>query len=210
MSYNDVYEITFESFEQETAFINFLDSYNLTRKYYPFLPETMDEMIDRSRSALGIYIEKKALFIPEQVINEKINIIKRYLNDYIQITENLIIIDRYMFPNKYDDDYIINLVDILASCKADKILFITSNNYNQILFSNVKSKLGKLNKNCCLIISEEFHDRFWFSPKRGGFYMGTSLNGIGKRISSINKIPPYDFSQLIAHTKELWSKELHE
>lgn len=48
-----------------------------------------------------------------------------------------------------------------------------------------------------VLFTSEFHDRFWISNRKKGFYTGTSLNGVGKRISLINTISEEDVRQIV-------------
>lgn len=45
--------------------------------------------------------------------------------------------------------------------------------------------------------TDDFHDRFWISNRKKGFYTGTSFNGIGKRISLINLLSEDDVTEII-------------
>ena len=45
--------------------------------------------------------------------------------------------------------------------------------------------------------SYDFHDRFWIADRKKGFYTGTSINGIGKRISLINLLSEEDVEIII-------------
>jgi hypothetical protein len=55
--------------------------------------------------------------------------------------------------------------------------------------------------------SNDFHDRFWIANRNKGFCTGTSLNGVGKKISLINEIADEDVKDIIA---ELESRDLIE
>ena len=47
--------------------------------------------------------------------------------------------------------------------------------------------------------TEEFHDRFWIDPDaHKGFVMGTSLNGVTKKIALIDHLGREDVMQIAA------------
>jgi hypothetical protein len=47
------------------------------------------------------------------------------------------------------------------------------------------------------VITDQFHDRFWIDPEtRTGIVMGTSLNGIGKKIALIDHLSSSDVAEI--------------
>ena len=52
--------------------------------------------------------------------------------------------------------------------------------------------------------TDKFHDRFWIDPDKGnGLVMGTSLNGVTKKIALIDRLSSVDAAQLAAMAQEL-------
>ena len=47
------------------------------------------------------------------------------------------------------------------------------------------------------VATDQFHDRFWIDPENGsGIVMGTSLNGIGKKIALIDHLSSSDVAEI--------------
>ena len=47
------------------------------------------------------------------------------------------------------------------------------------------------------VITDHFHDRFWIDPeKNNGIVMGTSLNGIGKKIALVDRLSKKDVGEI--------------
>jgi hypothetical protein len=127
--------------------------------------------------------------------------------DYVLKGNSLIIIDPYIFPKKYDSSYPEFLVDILKKylLKLKRITFITSASYHQDLQQKIFSDIQAHNSqiNITLKQTEVFHDRFWISPRnRKGVFMGTSLNGIGKKYTLIDYIQEEDVREILGELKK--------
>lgn len=121
---------------------------------------------------------------------------------------SLIIIDRYIFPKKYDVDYPDFLIDILKKyfSKLNRITFITSASYNQKVQTQIFAGIHKHNRkiNIAMKHSEDFHDRFWISPRnRKGVFMGTSLNGLGKKYTLIDYMSDGDVREITNEIKKI-------
>ena len=109
---------------------------------------------------------------------------------------------------KYDLDYKDNLMEIFRILKEytslKKVLFIVPFFNNSIKESILNSleELGICSKLLNIRNSDyEFHDRFWFFMMENafspyGFVIGTSLNGIGKKITLVATIPENDLEEL--------------
>ncbi len=142
-------------------------------------------------------------------INKRPDDIKEILQKYLDkiITSNkLLIIDQYIFPNYADNGYSIFLGEILDRyiVRLDEIRFITSSNRGKYSLENEKAILTSLiNKKPSLKIivgvTENFHDRFWISDyKSKGMFLGTSLNGFGKKYALIDYLNAYDVREIIS------------
>lgn len=47
------------------------------------------------------------------------------------------------------------------------------------------------------VITDQFHDRFWIDPEnKNGIVMGTSLNGIGKKIALVDQLSSRDVGEI--------------
>ncbi|MEZ5284987.1 MAG: hypothetical protein R2712_09300 [Vicinamibacterales bacterium] len=46
--------------------------------------------------------------------------------------------------------------------------------------------------------TKRYHDRFWIADEERGLFVGTSLNGIGKRYCLVDYMAPHDASEISA------------
>ncbi|TGV01234.1 hypothetical protein [Flavivirga rizhaonensis] len=127
-----------------------------------------------------------------------INVLQNFLDNVIT-ANSLVIVDSYIFPKNYDDEYSDLLVDILKKYipKLNSLMFITKNNFHRPLQLDIFNKIKELKNHIVLDLrhSELFHDRFWLSDKSNqGIFMGTSLNGLGKKFTLIDYINSEDVS----------------
>lgn len=129
-------------------------------------------------------------------------IIQRYLDNIIK-TDKLIIIDQYIFPTSYDSNYANFFIDILDKYlpKINEITFITPKKHNETLKTTITNLLKARKPTIQINIkkSEDFHDRFWISdPNNKGVFLGTSLNGWGKKYALIDYINTTDVREIIS------------
>lgn len=117
----------------------------------------------------------------------------------------IIIVDRYIFPSFHNTedrkDYLTLFTDIFSPTISNikHINFITCPKYNTDLFSDFKKSLIRLNPELSVVCktTKEFHDRFWIIDRTKGLFIGTSLNGIGKRYALVDIIRDKDTEDLL-------------
>lgn len=173
-----------------------LQNQEITKFTLLILPTSLDVLINEYDSKFNSNLEFRDIFSANRKIISKINIIKKYIDNCIALNSTLYITDPYLFPNNYDCDYPNLLIDLLSYTKSNVIKIITHSNYNKDLFDATKIKINKCGKEIQLFTSKQFHDRFWITDKTRGFVMGTSLNGIGKKISCINELNSVDVMEI--------------
>lgn len=121
-------------------------------------------------------------------------------------TDNLIIVDGYIFPKSAGQDtdnesYLQMFEDIFAPVigSVQEVKFITKPQYNSELFEAIRQLLMQLNPDLRVLCktTDEFHDRFWIVDQARGLFVGTSLNGIGKRYALVDRISENDIKDLM-------------
>lgn len=143
-----------------------------------FCKRALNKEID---SKIGMYMQRNNCeYITEDVLwknmtnEEKVN---KFLKNLIEIgskDKELIIVDPYIFSNQ-QDEYCEMLAYILNNSRALKIIIVTDeNNFKERSASKV---LDKINIDMDTKFSNDFHDRFWITNRKKGFYTGTSLTG---------------------------------
>ena len=134
------------------------------------------------------------------------DLIQKYL-DRIVTTNKLLIVDRFIFPTNHDSTYATFVGDILDKYIAtlDEITFVTSPSHNRTIKSSIETllKSKKSTLNISYKFSDEFHDRFWISDHNDkGLFLGTSLNGYGRKYALIDYINTSDVRQIISELRE--------
>lgn len=156
--------------------------------------------------AVQFYINQfKLEYVTEEVAwkyssnEEKIEKITRRLLEMGSEGGTLLIIDPYLFST-YTEEYILLLSGILKNSDVNQVKVITSSeNCKQNVLDEIKQKSGC---NLEVFFSNKWHDRFWLINELSGFAMGTSLNGLGKRISLIQELEQDDFNEILIAAKE--------
>ena len=137
--------------------------------------------------------------------NQIIQTLHKYL-DSISIDNELIIIDPYFFPSP-NNDYIQFINNILNKYLSNisKLVIISLPNFNVNTknsflsdFNAIKPDLNIEHKT-----TDIFHDRFWISGNREkGIITGTSLNGLGRKYSLIDRLNINDVKEIVSVLKQ--------
>ena len=170
-----------------------------------FLPAPLDVLINEynMKHCKG-KMEYRDIFADERHMNENFKLIKSYLKRIDVVESTLVIIDAYIFPNNYDNSYRDDLISLIEASDARQVIIVTSEQLNESLQCSISEGLKDLDIKLSIHKSGEFHDRFWLSIKTHmGFIMGTSLNGVGRKISCINSLGIADVRSIFLMLKEL-------
>lgn len=119
----------------------------------------------------------------------------------------IIIVDGYIFPDNGScsaadrKDYLQMFEDIFAPIISSvrAFNFVTKPGYNQGLFADFKRLLLGLNPKSSVSCktTNDFHDRFWIVDRSKGLFVGTSLNGIGKKYALVDVIRDDDTKEIV-------------
>ena len=120
--------------------------------------------------------------------------------------------DPYLFPYirnpSEEQTYKTELVNLLVSLHAKKVIFCSKEKKNTVMFQSIETELQ--NKGIILGFDqrlEECHDRFWYCPEtQKGVMFGTSLNGIGKKICRIDELSDLEVKEEALETWTLRSR----
>lgn len=109
----------------------------------------------------------------------------RYQLNRCQPTASLLVIDPYLFPSRPDANYRTDLVSLLepAARAGLRLDIATGQTHNAALMADVLSDLRAINPAVIptVKLTDDFHDRFWIADGVRGLFIGTSINGIGRR-----------------------------
>lgn len=139
------------------------------------------------------YVEEEVMW-KNMTDDEKADVFSRNLNKIGSNNSELIIVDPYLFTTDALD-YCNLLSKIIQKSNSKAVIVITDkchckNSSLQIVTNNVEASID-------LKFSSDFHDRFWIANRTKGICSGTSLNGVGKRISLINEMADEDVKEVV-------------
>lgn len=119
--------------------------------------------------------------------------------------KNLMIIDPYIYSS---DSKVLalfeHMIGELSSC-LESVTFFTKAR-SPVDRTGMHMVLSRLVPSIAIMTVEtdEFHDRFWIDPDAGkGLVMGTSLNGVSKKIALIDHLGREDVKQIAALAREM-------
>ncbi len=131
----------------------------------------------------------------------------RYKLKMVAPSSELLLIDSYIFPDKYDADYLDFVRAVLSDAlRAVPILrLVTRDDRNVKLENDFKQMVSAVNAKLAVDIkySRDFHDRFWIADQDRGIFVGTSLNGIGKRYAVVDYLRQGDAEAIYVRYQSL-------
>ena len=120
--------------------------------------------------------------------------------------KSIYLIDPYLFPTNHDDDYIDFFLSIFGETLSE-ISFLkifTKTNHNKKIKSQLLDRiLNDFEITFELVETNVFHDRFWIVDNEKGLFIGTSLNGIGKKYSIFDTLKKQDIADIISRCNSL-------
>jgi len=135
-------------------------------------------------------------------INEKEKIVLEMIGK-LNGASRLFVTDPYIFGNSGDNyvNLILKLIKAISSNLKEIVFFYhkkhCATNTKKIIESEVNRNFSNIK--IISIETESFHDRFWIDPDTGkGIVIGTSLNGIAKKICLIDYLSTNDVREIAA------------
>ncbi|MFM0025306.1 hypothetical protein PQR70_03365 [Paraburkholderia madseniana] len=125
--------------------------------------------------------------------------------DKLKGVKDLFIIDPYFYS---DDPDCVALFGKMMSAISEELRSVTffTNGRKSNKKSAMHSVLQKVAPKASIddVVTDEFHDRFWVDAEKNvGIVMGTSLNGIGKKIALIDHLSEYDARDIANLARQL-------
>jgi len=152
------------------AMRHYLNTNLIEQKYINKLVIEHDEKLDLIFSKFDK--DSEYLYLPGQIYDAY----SKVLDIFKESKKELIIIDSYADKN---------LLDIIKELKV-KVIIITKEN-NKLSKLDIE-KYNKQYNNLKVIYDDTFHDRYFILDNKTIYHCGASINGIGKKTFSINKI----------------------
>jgi len=132
----------------------------------------------------------------------------RYMVRNIQASQELLIVDPYLFPIGVDPDYVPYLEKIFTTAidAIHRLDIITSKkNHCEKVQTEFLAMVQRVKPGLPVTVryTNAFHDRFWIADKARGVFCGTSLNGVGKRYSLADYLRDMDVQEIVARAAEV-------
>lgn len=157
--------------------------------------------IERIQEAVLPRVESKHKYLLVQILRDKLKALSP--------SSSLVVVDSYLFPTKVRNkaEYLQMLEDIFVPviCNIETISFVTKPHFDQMLLNDARKLLLTANPSVNVVhtTTDYFHDRFWIADEKKGLFVGTSLNGIGKRYALIDNIKDVDTRDIVDELKRL-------
>jgi hypothetical protein len=135
-----------------------------------------------------------------------IKVLRDKLSD-LTPSRSLILVDRFVFAKSTSDrpSYLKMFEDIFGQVVngIEEIKFVTSPDHDTSLYQDVQQLLRSLNHQVVVECNttEDFHDRFWIVDEAKGLFVGTSLNGIGKRYALVDNMRDEDTKTIVGELR---------
>lgn len=137
-------------------------------------------------SLLNFSLNHEDILSKSEKIDDTIKIIHNFISIFNK-TEEIFIIDNYILTKDSPWDIFYKIIEPIKDT-LQKITFITyciDDSTKQFFIY----ELSKLDIKCQIYCSNQFHDRFWIDTNNEiGIVIGTSLNGINKKIALIDRL----------------------
>ena len=122
------------------------------------------------------------------------DILLKYLVPLELDKNELTIIDRYLLPNYKAAQLLSEILLDAVPCKKVRVITNRDNENNSARIF-IEEKMKENGFAFSVEYNDQIHDRWWLSSK-SGIYCGTSLNGLGKKCSTIDPLSPETFHEL--------------
>jgi hypothetical protein len=162
-----------------------------------FRQEFLDHIAEHGFSSLLKFnVLMEDITSPSMSINDIENMLARFVGK-LQGAKKLVIIDPYFFAKSANSDVGSLFSRLLKpiSGNLEEICFVTNGRKNEAksdILSVVDSTIRVHD-----VSTDEFHDRYWIDPDNNkGIVIGTSLNGLGKKIALIDSLSEEDVAEI--------------
>jgi hypothetical protein len=124
--------------------------------------------------------------------------------DRLAPTTNFVVVDRYLLPCNAIGDYGQMLGDLLLPLarRVTELTIVTGTKYDAALLQQLVLRLGSV-RSCAVRhqMSDCFHDRFWIADRSRGIFVGTSLNGLGRKYALADVMDSTDVIEIVRALK---------
>nr|WP_183514732.1 MULTISPECIES: hypothetical protein [Brucella/Ochrobactrum group] len=122
----------------------------------------------------------------------------RYKLYQLDAKHSLTIVDPFLFPNGADPDYESDLFHLLAPClqKCSQLTIVAGPKTHTPFRVHIENWIRSQSSiNLTVKLVDEFHDRYLIADDKRGLFLGTSLNGVGKKYALVDFFQDQDGRQ---------------
>jgi hypothetical protein len=166
-----------------------------------FADSTTNDLINRDSSMLRACAQ---MALPDQ---EGLTA-KRSIERRLKGAKSLLITDPYFFTTAKgltDEEYVEELLGVLPCGTLGKLIIIYQEQKKSSAINCFKNTLPK-SIDLVLITDDSIHDRVWMVDWKKAYSVGTSFNGIGKKLTFISRLSKQDLIDFMAYLKDLSEK----
>lgn len=201
---------TFEEFHEllyKSGICNNYKVFQVPLPVYEFAEEFLEHVSNHGFESLFNYtISMEDITSPSMTVNKVEEIIHKFVMN-LDASERLLIIDPYFYASSNFTDTIDIFSRLISSISINlkEVTFITNGRKVDTKIA-MHAAIKSIQPNIAIndFSTDEFHDRFWLDPDRLiGIVMGTSLNGLGNKISLIDKLADHDVKEIVKLAKNL-------
>lgn len=202
--------VSFEDFFErlhQSGLLNDFEFHQIPLPVYSFREEFLDHIAKNGLSSLfNFTFVMEDITSPSMTINDIEKVIAKFLTN-LNGAKKLVVIDPYFYSKSKISDISILFKNLLAGISSDlqEIVFI-SNGRSTDTKTDIHSAVSSIDSKISIkdFSTDEFHDRYWIDPDNNvGIVMGTSLNGLGKKIALIDKLSSEDVEEIVNLAKEI-------
>lgn len=198
---------TYENFISKVHEIDFFNRYKIRRVIFP-VQEFRDEFIKHitEEGLLSLFnysITMEDVTSPSMTVDDVESTVAKFV-EQLRPLNNLLVIDPYFYAASTTAH---ELLQRLLSPHQQDLMSVTviCNQISAPNAENMQAAIKSVSPNASIneIQSKNFHDRFWINPHSGaGLVMGTSLNGIGRKIALVDRLGDKDVQEILELAKD--------
>lgn len=178
-----------------------------------FRNDFIDKIVNNGFSSmLNFTLTMDDITTPSMQINDIERVFHKFV-EHLKPINHLLIIDPYFFPKIDDVDTVATkFIQLIAPIIKEIVkITIVSNGKNESSISTYIEHLKNANPKIQLenYVSQDFHDRFWLNPiAKKGIVVGTSINGIGNKVSLVDTLNSTDALHVIEEVYKSINQEM--
>ena len=187
----------FVEYIHETSLLDDFELGMISYPVYALSDEILEHILKNGLSSLYHYsVLLEDVLSPTINIDKIEDIILKFISK-LDGVKKLAIIDPYFFAGKPNQNNVMMFERFIKciSSNLKEVVFVTNNimDNKRAIFEVIPSNIER---NC--IVSDVIHDRFWIDvDSYKGIVMGTSFNGIGKKLALIDFLKETDAKDII-------------